>query len=460
MAVEIYEKIVRRGLEKGLSEVEVYAVEEYRRDFTVMGERISDAALRVSVNMGIRGAMGKRVGSLAVDTAQVSIDEVLDKLVSVVKAAPEDQYWPGFPTSTGKPRRVKVLDKKAVKIGEEESVELIKHCMEKFKEPALSRGAERAIVVEGGFVITKGRVVVVNSHGVNRSFEYSTVLAGFTLHAEKTGSSADKSAFYARRYLDKKELERTLREEGERALLFLGSSPVESGVYDVVLEPTIAAEILTYSLAPAFSALEILEGRSPLKGREGQVVFSEKVTILDDPFYKTALGTRSIDDEGVATTSKPVVERGVLRGVLHSYYTARRTGSKPTGNGFRRSPALQPRPGFSNFVLKPVSGDLEEFTRDLKRGIVVYEALGYWMSDYATGTVKATVTHGLLVESGRVVKPVKGVVIGGNIYEWLSKSLVEVGKDARVAGVAGLGRVLGDVVTPSLWMSSVRVGGA
>jgi len=37
---------------------------------------------------------------------------------------------------------------------------------------------------------------------------------------------------------------------------------------------------------------------------------------------------------------------------------------------------------------------------------------------------------------------------------------VEVGKDARVAGVAGLGRVLGDVVIPSLWMSSVRVGGA
>jgi PmbA protein len=457
--VDFYEKLIKKGLEKGLSEVEVYALEEYTNDFTVMSERITDAVSKESIDIGVRGALGKRVSGIYIDSTQVNIDEIVDKLVSAVKSAPEDPHWPGFPTSTGKPRRVRALDKKAAKLSEEESIELIKHYIEEFKEPALKKGAEKAIVVEGGLRVGKGKLTIINSHGVNRSYEYTTVFTGFTLHVEKAGSSADKSAFYIRRYLNNKEIEKTLREESERSLLFLGSSPVESGVYDVVLEPYLASEILTYALAPAFSALEILEGRSPLKGREGQLVFSEKVTILDDPFYKTALGTRPIDDEGVATSSKPVVKSGVFTSTLHSYYTAKRTGAKPTGNGFRRLPAMQPRPSFSNLVLKPISGGLEEFTRELKRGLVVYEALGYWMSDYTTGTVKATVTHGLLVENGRVVKPVKGVVIGGNIYDWLSKSLVEVGRDAKISGLAGAGRVVGDVVTPSIWISNVRVGG-
>ncbi|MEM4662297.1 MAG: metallopeptidase TldD-related protein, partial [Desulfurococcaceae archaeon] len=55
-----------------------------------------------------------------------------------------------------------------------------------------------------------------------------------------------------------------------------------------------------------------------------------------------------------------------------------------------------------------------------------------------------------LVERGKVVKPVKGVVIGGNIYEWLSKGLLGVGKDLEIIGPAA---------APSLWIKEVGVAG-
>mgnify|MGYP001626257640 CR=1 FL=1 len=72
------------------------------------------------------------------------------------------------------------------------------------------------------------------------------------------------------------------------------------------------------------------------------------------------------------------------------------------------------------------------------------------MSDFVTGTAKATITHGLLVEGGRVVRPVKGVVIGGNVYEWLSSNLVGVGKDVVVYS---------NFAAPSIWIRGAKVAG-
>ena len=447
---ELYEKIIKRGLERGLSEVEVYVVERSKRSFMVLSEKISEAIYRESIHIGVRGALGRRVSGVYVNTVKFNIDEFLDKLLSAVKSTPEDPYWSGFPPLIGTPRSVKTFDEKIITMSEEEYIELLKYSMEKFKQPALARGVEKAIITEGGLEAEKTRVTVMNSQGVERTVDLSNLHIGFSLSIEKSGLQADKSVFYSKSILNERELEKMLLEEGERVLLFLGSRPVESGVYDIVLESLVTGAILVYSLAQAFSALEIIEGRSPLRGREGSSVFSDKISIIDDPYIEGALGTRPFDDEGVATSSKPVVEKGVFKSTLHSYYTAKRTASTPTGNGFRHSPAAQPTPKFTNLALKPSSGCLDEFMRNLRRGIVVYEIIGYWASDYTSGNVKATVTHGLLVENGVVTRPVKGVVLGGNIYEWLSKNIVEVGGDVKIVG---------DTATPSLWISNVRVGG-
>jgi len=78
--VDFYEKLIKKGLEKGLSEVEVYALEEYTNDFTVMSERITDAVSKESIDIGVRGAIGKRVSGIYIDSTQVNIDEIVDKL--------------------------------------------------------------------------------------------------------------------------------------------------------------------------------------------------------------------------------------------------------------------------------------------------------------------------------------------------------------------------------------------
>ncbi|MEM4718011.1 MAG: TldD/PmbA family protein [Desulfurococcaceae archaeon] len=446
-----FDLLIRKAASMGLSEVEVYLVDSLTTEFKVANDRIIESTRRKELDIGIRGAIGKKVGGIRVNTlSESSIELALDRLVSMIKASPEDPYWSGFPPLMKPFAKQVTPDEKTISMSEEEYVDLLKYTMDRFKEPAVLKGAKKAVVVEGSFDVHRQDIVIMNSNGVYSQEAYSGVLLWLTLSVEKNGSLSDKSLAYYRSRISLEEIERKAVEEGERSLLFFDSRPVESGTYEIVLYPSIAGAILSISLAPAFSALNILENRSPIKDKYGMTIVSEKVTMIDDPFLETATGTRSFDDEGVPTRVKRVVDRGVFKTILQSYYTSRRMNIDPTGNGVRQSPSTQPIPGFNNLVLEGRSGSIEEFTRQVDRGIIVFEVIGYWMSDPVTGSVKATVTHGLLVERGEAQRPVKGVVIGGNIYDWLSKDLVEIGKDNEIFGNTAL---------PSIWIRDVKVAG-
>ncbi|MEM0004297.1 MAG: TldD/PmbA family protein [Desulfurococcaceae archaeon] len=448
--IDVYEKIIKKALENGLNEVEVYSIKSTVKQFKVSNDKVIEAVYREDEDIGIRGAYGKRTGSVRVNTLQLDVDSITKKLLSAVKSSPEDPYWPGFPPTIEPVEEAPSYDDRSVNMSEEEYMDTLRHLMEKFKEPALARGADKASVVEGSFTISKAELTLLNSNGVMRRGLRSIIQVWLGLYVEKTGSQADKFFIYERSKLDERVLEKKVVEEGEKALLFLNSVPVESGIYEVVFDPITTGEILESSLTPAFSALNVLENRSLLKGKQGQIVFSEKVSILDNPFVESATGTRSFDDEGIPTRVKHVVSKGTLEAYLHSYYTAKRMSQQPMGNGIRQNPASQPIPAFTNVVLEPVNGCVDEYIRDMKKGLIVFEVIGQWMSDPVTGGVKATVTHGLLIENGEVLKPVKGLVVSGNIYDWLSVNLVEIGEDVEI---------IGNNVVPSLWVKNVRVAG-
>lgn len=447
---DIIDRIVSKGLDKGLKEVEVYAIRNITRQLNISNEKISEGVVSEEYDIGIRGAVDRRVSSVRTNTLLIDIEKVISKLYSAILSSPEDPYWSGFPTVTGALNPVVCYDEKTASMSEDELVEILKFAMDTLKEPAIRKGVDKACVVEGSFTIRETELTIVNSHGLDRNMKCTNLVLWLALSIYKSGSQSDRFLVYARRKLNIKEIEKKALESGEQSLLFLNSSPIDSGKYDIILLPDVTGDILEYSLAPAFSALNILENRSPLRNKLNNVVFNEMVTIIDDPTFETALGTRSFDDEGVATKTKPLVENGVFKNILHSYYTAKRMNAEPTGNGLRPYPAAQPIPSFTNLLIKPGEGTYEEFMRDVGKAIVVYEVIGHWMSDPVTGGVKATISHGLLVEKGEIVKPIKGMVLGGNIYEWLSKNIVAVGRDIEIVGTT---------ITPSIWIREVNVAG-
>jgi PmbA protein len=197
----------------------------------------------------------------------------------------------------------------------------------------------------------------------------------------------------------------------------------------------------------AVSGSAIYRGSSFLVGQLGKTVAREDITIVDDALMPAGLGSSPFDDEGVPTQETPIIEAGVLRNYLHSGYTARKLGFKPTGNG-SRSTAGAVTIGPTNFYLKAGKYAPEEIISSIKRGLYVVELIGFGVNtvtgDYSRGAV------GLWIEDGRFVHPVQEVTIAGNLREML-KDIEMVGNDVTF---------LGSIAAPTLKIGNMVISGA
>nr|MBQ4317978.1 TldD/PmbA family protein [Clostridia bacterium] len=88
-----------------------------------------------------------------------------------------------------------------------------------------------------------------------------------------------------------------------------GAGAVRSGRYNIVFKNEQMEQILD-TFASVFFADKVQKGLSLLKGKVGEKIASECITITDDPFAEDNVYQHSFDGEGVPTYCKNVVEKG------------------------------------------------------------------------------------------------------------------------------------------------------
>ena len=81
-----------------------------------------------------------------------------------------------------------------------------------------------------------------------------------------------------------------------------------------------------------FSSENAQKGLSKLGGKEGSVIASPIVTLVDDPFYPGSPLQRPFDAEGSPTCRKNVIEKGEFKTLLYNLKTAALAGKQTTGN--------------------------------------------------------------------------------------------------------------------------------
>jgi PmbA protein len=235
----------------------------------------------------------------------------------------------------------------------------------------------------------------------------------------------------------------------ERAVEKLGAKPLVTQKLPVVLDPWMAMDLLR-AIGPLFSADNVLKGRSLFAGKVGQRVANERVTVIDDARRPRGLRSAPFDGEGVATTTRTLIERGVLQGYLTSLKTARKLGVAATGNARRGGYSSPSRIGPSNFYVAAGTDDATAIVRGLDRALAVTSLLNLHTIDPVSGEFSLGAT-GNYLERAQRVHPAQGITIAGNLTQLLD-AVVGVGTDL-VFGPGGLG-------SPTLVISELSVGGA
>ena len=290
---------------------------------------------------------------------------------------------------------------------------------------------------------------LINTRGLDltHSSDLSVCMAGTIAREGKRTTTGD--AYDFKRSFSTLEPDRICREAVEDATSKLPAAPCKSGAMPAIFRNTCMVSLLG-TFSGVFSADAAQKGLSLLKGREGEKIAAECVTLVDDPLMEGGLASRPFDGEGVATCRKEVIANGTLTTLLHNLKTAKKAGCQSTGNAARggyTSPAMGVAP--MNFHFKPGEDDLDALCAKMGEGIVITGVSGLHAGANAVSGDFSLLAEGYLVEHGKKGQPVEQVTVAGNFFQVL-KDVVAVGSDLKFPG--GMG-------SPSVWVKEISVAG-
>lgn len=216
----------------------------------------------------------------------------------------------------------------------------------------------------------------------------------------------------------------------------LGADVAPTGSYPVIFSPDAMSDLLA-TFSSVFSAKNAQKGLSMLKDKEGEVIASPAVTLVDDPFFGKSLMPMPFDAEGSPTHKKDVIRAGKLETLLHNLETAHKAGVATTGNasksGYDAPVAIRP------FTMYLAPGELTADELLAKAGNGVYiNALGglHAGANQISGDFSLQ-SAGFLIEDGKKTTPVKSFTVAGNFFRLL-ESIVAVGNDLKVANPSNI----------------------
>ena len=223
-------------------------------------------------------------------------------------------------------------------------------------------------------------------------------------------------------------------------------SPI-GGKFTIIMDPKLTGTFVHEAFGHAVEADLVLNKESILKGRIGEKVAIEDVTIYDDPTIGQGkkfnlpyelFGSYFVDSEGIPSQKTMVIEKGILKNFLHSLETSSRMDVPPNGHGRAASESNKPQVRMGITMLEPRDWDLEEMISDTKRGILC-EDFQYGYTDPITGNFQFKCKMSYLIENGEKKQLMRDASLTAMTLEVLNK-ISAIGKDIDTSdGMCGKG---------------------
>lgn len=188
----------------------------------------------------------------------------------------------------------------------------------------------------------------------------------------------------------------------DRALARLGSDKGPTTRTTMVVDSRAAGQLLSRLLGAA-TARRVQQGQSFWADLVGKKVFSDKLTIVDDPLIPRGFGSRHFDDEGISAKAIPIIENGEVRNLYVDTYHGRKTGMQPTTGSA------------SNRVVDTGEHSLDELLAAVGEGVYVTSWLG-GNADNTTGDYSLGL-RGHMIENGKIGRPVGEMNVTGNLKQ-------------------------------------------
>ena len=290
---------------------------------------------------------------------------------------------------------------------------------------------------------------IVNSYGLDLHHKSNLAFSFINALAKDGDRVATGGGFACSKDFEALSVDKIVDDAVSEAVYMLTAEPVPSGTYRAIIENKCMPDLLA-AFSNVFSAEAAQKGLSLLAGKEGEMIASEAVTLMDDPLLKNGLASQPFDAEGVATYTKALIENGKLTTLLHNLKTARKAGVKTTGNAAKAGYAGDVQVAPSNLYLKPGEKTLAQMMEDMGDGLVINDVSGLHAGADAISGDFSLLAQGYTVKNGKKDQAVERITVAGNFYQLL-KNIRVVGSDLIFPGSS--------VGSPSVDVCEISVAG-
>ena len=409
-AAERLDRLVKAALSAGADAADAVEFKNISVSVSYRLGKLEDVGRSESSDLGLRVFVGKQVAFVSsTDFTDTGLAALPERAVAMARLAPEDKYAGLAP----KERLAKAFPEVEIDDPQEPSTVLL---VER------ARAAEQAALEVPGVTNSEGgsadygrtMVTLATSEGFLGGYSgTSRSVAVSVIAGEGTEMERDYDYAHARFASDLESAEAVGKRAAERAIKRLNPRKVKTQAVPVFFDPRVAPSLLGH-FAGAISGTSIARGVSFLKDRMGEQVFSENITIIDDPHRKRGSRSKPFDGEGVANRMTVLIDKGRLTTWLLDSASARQLGLQTTGHASRGTGG-PPSPSATNLYMAAGALTPEELIADVREGFYVTELIGMGANgvtgDYSRGAA------GFWIENGALAYPVSEVTIAGNLKD-------------------------------------------
>lgn len=205
-----------------------------------------------------------------------------------------------------------------------------------------------------------------------------------------------------------------------KAIAKIGAQRIATGRYSVVVDSQVASKLVR-PLVNAINGQAQYYKNSFLLNRKGSLVASPLLSLTDTPVRRGMIGATLFDNDGIAATDLPLIDRGILCNYLISQYMSRKMqqSNLPDSEATRGATTILE---FGNR-----QGSQADLLHTMHNGLLITGFNG-GNCNGTTGDFSYGI-EGFTVENGIIARPVSGMLMTGNMLA-LWQNLQAVADDA------------------------------
>lgn len=438
-------KLFEEARKEGLAEFEIYFSNKESLSISIYKEEVEKYNLNKSFGVSFRAKIDGKMG--------YSYTEIIDE--DAIKMLVENAKASALSIENDDPQFIYEGDKEYSKVEsyykELENIDakkLIDLAIDMEKE--CKKYSDKVVNFAGcGISYVNVKYGLMNSKGLELTDKSNLLTAYVVPIIEIDNQKYDGFGYGKAKSVDELNPEKIAKQAIDEAMEKVGARSIKSNKYKTVIKNEAMVSLLQ-SFWSVFDADSAQKGISLLKDKEGEIIASDKITIIDNPLMKDGLASVGFDDEGVATFEKEVVENGKLKTLLYNLKTANKAGIKSTGNGFKSSYASPVSVGPTNFYLKNGEKDFKELLKEVKNGVIISEFSGLHAGANSITGDFSLAAKGFMIEDGKQTFPIEQITVSGNFFKLL-KDVEEVCSDIKFP--------MSSFGSPSVLISELSIAG-